>query len=100
MTSGTRTQLHPGQFQRIAKALADPRRFEILTAIAARDELACRTLVERFPIAQATISHHVKELATAGLVEERQEGQAKFFRIKHEVLAAWLGEVRSRLSAD
>jgi ArsR family transcriptional regulator len=93
----SRTRLLPGQFQRIAKALADPRRFEMLTAIAARDECPCRDLVERLPVAQATVSHHLKELVTAGLVEVRQEAQAKHCRANLEVLNAWLDEVRSRL---
>ena len=60
------------QFTRIAKALADPRRFEILEMIAAAEEVACKAMVEAFPVAQATISHHLKELATAGLIEARR----------------------------
>ncbi len=36
------------QFQRIAKALADPRRFEILEVIAAGEEMCCGEVVERF----------------------------------------------------
>jgi len=60
------------RFQRIAKALADPRRFEIFEEMAASgDELACGRIVERFPVAQATVSHHLKELTDAGLIEMR-----------------------------
>ena len=94
------TRLQPGQFDRIAKALADPRRFEMLSTIATKDELPCRTLVDRFPVAQATVSHHLKELLVAGLLDERQEGQCKFFRVRREILTAYFSELRSRLGDD
>lgn len=94
------SRLGPGQFERIAKALADPRRFEMLSTIASRDEVACRLLVERFPVAQATVSHHLKELVVAGLVDERQEAQAKFYRLRRDILEAYQGELRRRLAAS
>jgi ArsR family transcriptional regulator len=89
--------LPPEQFERIAKALSDPRRFEILELIAGREECACRLLVDRLPVAQATVSHHLKELVVAGLLEDRQEGQAKFFRLRRPVLDAYVAEVQRRL---
>ena len=86
------------QFQRIAKALADPRRFEILEVIAsAGDEMCCGAVVECFPVAQATVSHHLKELVDAGLVEARAEGQFKFLRARPEVLEEYARELRRRL---
>lgn len=87
------------QFQRIAKALADPRRFEILEVIAAAgDDMCCGAVVERFPVAQATVSHHLKELADAGLVETRAEGQFKYLRARPEVLAEYVAELQRRIS--
>ena len=85
------------QFTRIAKALADPRRFELLEMIAADDEVACKRMVEAFPVSQATISHHLKELATAGLIEARREGQCGHYRARPEVMAAYLAELERRL---
>ena len=85
------------QFQRIAKALADPRRFEILDVIAAGGEMCCGAVVERFPVAQATISHHLKELADAGLVEARSEGQFKYLRARPEVLAEYIEQLGRRV---
>lgn len=88
------------QFQRIAKALADPRRFEILEVIAsAGDELCCGAVVECFPVAQATVSHHLKELTDAGLIETRAEGQFKLLRARPEVLAEYVGELQRRVGA-
>ena len=86
------------QFQRIAKALADPRRFEILEVIAAAgSELCCGAVVECFPVAQATVSHHLKELVDAGLVETRAEGQFKYLRARPDVLEEYTGELQRRL---
>lgn len=85
------------QFTRISKALADPRRFEILEMIASCDELPCKAMVEAFPVSQATISHHLKELATAGLIEARREGQSGHYRVRPGVLDAYLVEVARRL---
>jgi ArsR family transcriptional regulator len=85
------------QFQRIAKALADPRRFEIFEEMAAStDELACGRIVERFPVAQATVSHHIKELSDAGLIEIRPEGQFRYCRARTDVLEEYINELRRR----
>jgi len=87
------------QFQKIAKALADPRRFEILEVIArAGDELCCGSVVECFPVAQATVSHHLKELTGAGLVETRADGQFKYLRARPDILTEYIGELQRRIS--
>jgi ArsR family transcriptional regulator, arsenate/arsenite/antimonite-responsive transcriptional repressor len=88
------------QFARIAKALADPRRFEILETIAGGEEVPCKHLVESFPISQATISHHLKELATAGLIEVRREAQCCHYRSRPEVIAEYLEEAGRRLATE
>ena len=82
------------QFQRVAKALSEPRRFDILEAIAIKDELSCKEVVEQFTVSQATISHHIKELVNAGLVEPRREGQYCYYRICPEVLADYISELQ------
>jgi ArsR family transcriptional regulator len=86
-----------GQFQRVAKALADPRRFDILQRVGAQPELACQRLCDCFPVSQATISHHLKELTNAGLVECRREGQFAFYRVRPEVLAGYVAELERRI---
>jgi ArsR family transcriptional regulator, arsenate/arsenite/antimonite-responsive transcriptional repressor len=85
------------RFQRIAKALADPRRFEIFEEMAsADDELSCGRIVERFPVAQATVSHHLKELTDAGLIEIRPEGQFRYCRARLDVLEEYIQELQRR----
>src|SRR5262249_21149064 len=88
------------QFQRIAKALADPRRFEILQHIAQQAEVGCRRLCGCFPVRQATISHHLKELASAGLVESRRDGQFVYYRTRPAVLEAYMDELRKRMGVE
>ena len=85
------------QFQRIAKALADPRRFEILEHIAKQSEMGCRHLCGCFPVRQATISHHLKELSSAGLVESRKDGQFVYYKTRPVVLEAYVAELRRRM---
>jgi ArsR family transcriptional regulator len=85
------------QFQRIAKALADPRRFEILEHIAKQSEMGCRSLCGCFPVRQATISHHLKELSGAGLVESRRDGQFVYYRIRPAVFESYMDELRRRV---
>jgi len=84
------------QFQRIAKALADPRRFEILEHIASQGEVGCRRLCGCFPVRQATISHHLKELAGAGLVESRRDGQFVYYRTRPAVLEEYMEDLGRR----
>jgi ArsR family transcriptional regulator, arsenate/arsenite/antimonite-responsive transcriptional repressor len=92
--------LDASQFNRVAKALADPRRVEILSFIAAHEEITCGAMVERLPIAQPTISHHLKELTNAGLVELRPEGQYNYYRLRADVVSEYIEELRRRLGLD
>lgn len=82
------------QFFRVAKALADPRRFEILQLIARQPGISCSALAARFPVGQPTISHHVKALADAELVEVRRLGQRASFRVRSEALRRYLKHLR------
>ncbi|HEX6089067.1 MAG TPA: metalloregulator ArsR/SmtB family transcription factor [Gemmatimonadales bacterium] len=91
--------LAPGQFERIAKALADPRRFAMLETIANRSDCPYQGLCSRFPVTKATVSHHMKELINAGLVEAEREGQTMTARFRPDVLEAYQVELGRRLEA-
>ncbi|TWT80964.1 Transcriptional repressor SdpR [Planctomycetes bacterium CA13] len=85
----TRANLNDEQMHRIAKAIADPQRFAILACIARETEIACKSLVEEFPITQATISHHLKELVAADLIRSRRQGQLVILSCRREICAAY-----------
>lgn len=82
------------QFTRIAKALADPRRFEILSQIAAEEEVSCAAVKKRQDITPATLSHHLKELESAALIDVRKESKYVFLRLQRPVWKAYLKELK------
>jgi ArsR family transcriptional regulator len=89
-------QMRDDQFDRIGKALADPTRVAVLEAIGRQDECPCQQLRDAFPVSKATISHHIKELVRAGLVEARKEGQFLHCQIRRDVLRGYTAELLRR----
>ena len=57
-----------------AKALAHPARVAILQILVKRNSCVCGDLVEELPIAQSTVSQHLKELKNAGIIKGEIEG--------------------------
>jgi len=80
----------------LLKALADPKRFELLERIAKSScPLGCANAREALAIAPATLSHHIKELQTSGLIDVRREGKFHFLSIKPGVLEALAANLQS-----
>jgi ArsR family transcriptional regulator len=48
-------------------------------------------------ITPATISHHIKELTTAGLIEARREGKFTFYRVNQSAWGEYLKELAHRV---
>jgi ArsR family transcriptional regulator, arsenate/arsenite/antimonite-responsive transcriptional repressor len=72
------------------KVLADPARLRLLSLIQAQPEheaCVCH-LTEPLGLSQPTVSHHLKVLLQAGLVEREQRGSWAYFRVMPEPLAA------------
>ena len=98
MSAAKQVDLTEDQFQLIARALADPRRYEILKQIGncSGTSIACSQMRDRFSICAATISHHMKELETAGLIRSEKDGKFVQYTPQPHVLRAYL----DRLHAD
>ena len=97
---GRHGRLAPGQFERIAKALSDPRRFALLEAIASSAQCPYHQLCEDFPVTKATISHHLKELVQAGLVDAERAGQFVNTRVRRDVMRAYAAELLRRVGSE
>jgi ArsR family transcriptional regulator, arsenate/arsenite/antimonite-responsive transcriptional repressor len=83
----------------ILKALADPRRFEVLERIASSScAVTCSQTLADLPIAAATLSHHLKELEAAGLIHVQREGKYHMLSVQPGVLEA-IAETLQALSA-
>jgi len=63
------------RIEKISKALADATRLKIFESISAKKEMVCGELVVLRGVTPATVSHHLKILADAGLIECRRQGQ-------------------------
>jgi ArsR family transcriptional regulator len=71
---------------KIAKALSDPTRLRIYEAISSQAEMYCGELMKKCPLTPGTISHHLKILVEAKLIESRREGQFIYNRSRPETI--------------
>lgn len=78
---------------RLFRALGDRHRVRLLSLIAAADggEACICDLTAPLGLSQPTVSHHMKQLAEAGLVTREQRGKWAYYRVAPEAMAA-LGE--------
>lgn len=85
--------------QAIARALADPQRWRIVRALAcgAAGQTPCASLRDVVDVAPPTLSHHMRELRDAGLVEEQRVGRTVQYRLRREVMKAFLGVLEREL---
>jgi len=60
----------------IAKALGHPARVAIVEYLAKKNECVCGKIVEILPLAQPTVSQHLKELKNAGIIKGEVEGNS------------------------
>lgn len=82
---------------RMLKALGNPARFQIMQTLAERQMCITQEIVEVMPLAQSTVSQHLKVLREAGLIRGEIEGPATCYcldvegvRWLKEQIAAWL----------
>ncbi len=88
-------KLSDKQFALIARALAEPRRYQILEQIGGCEAaLPCAAVAEKHDVSAATLSHHLKELELAGLIDVTRSGKCMSMTVNRDILRAYL----SRLS--
>ena len=69
------------------KALADPARVRAVNLLATSDEPVCIcNLIEPLGLSQPTVSHHMKKLLEAGLVDREQRGRWAYFSLKRDAV--------------
>src|SRR5438270_4853322 len=74
---GSESELLAARF----RALADPTRVAIVNRLASCDECCVCDLTGAFDLSQPTISHHLKVLRSAGLVESSRRGTWSYYRL-------------------
>jgi ArsR family transcriptional regulator len=89
-----RHELSERELHDISRVLSDPRRFEILKLIASQPCKACTDLRAAFPISAPTLSHHLKELESAGLIEINRRGKYADLSFCRPAWDAYLAELR------
>jgi ArsR family transcriptional regulator len=73
---------------RLFKALGDPARVKIVNLLARSDEPVCACeIVPALDLAQATVSHHLKKLTQAGLLDREQRGKWAYFSLNSKAAA-------------
>jgi ArsR family transcriptional regulator len=83
--------------ERISKALANDTRLLIFEDIAGSKEMNCSAIASQRGVTPATVSHHLKVLLDAGLIECRRHGQFVRNRVLQEIVTNYANAL-SRLS--
>ncbi len=84
----------------LVKALAHPARIAIMEYLLKVDTCICGDIVNELPLAQPTVSQHLKELKTAGIIKGTIEGNAICYCLDEKVLAklqTYFGNITSKL---
>ncbi len=99
MSNPKRNLLSDDQVHLIAKALADRRRYEIVKRLhACESALACETVRGCMDISPATLSHHMKELEMAGLIQVVRRHKFASYVLRRDVLRAFLNRLKTDLT--
>jgi ArsR family transcriptional regulator len=85
-------RLGDDEFADMMRALGHPVRLSILRILAdKRSDCCCTDLTDCLPLAQSTVSQHIKVLVDAGLVQRSPKGTRNCYSLNHERLGALNG---------
>ena len=89
------------QLEKISKALGDVNRLKILQLIARHGGVGqCSAIQECVDLAQPSVSHHIKILIEAGLIEAEKEGRHYKYILNQEHMEAYLNALASQLKPE
>ena len=91
--------MEEGKIVLIGKAFSDLNRLHILQDLMQGELCACK-LLERLQITQPTLSHHMKALCEAGLVQSRKEGKWMYYALDWKTLHSFRAVIDALLRAD
>ena len=77
------------------KALAHPARLTIVKMLAEHDECVCGEIVDDLPLAQSTVSQHLKALREAGLVRGSEEGRCTCYCLDPDMMSVLASQTRA-----
>lgn len=83
------------EFAAFAKAVAHPVRVRILRMLARKEARACSVIVDELPLAQSTVSEHLRILKQAGLVQANEQG----LRVSYCIVPSALKRFKALLGA-
>lgn len=78
-----------------AKAISHPARIAILKVLAQKNECICGEIVEVLPLAQSTVSQHLKELKNAGLIQGTVDGPRSCYCINWKAFEKFSNDIGS-----
>jgi len=87
------------RFARQLAALAHPARLRILRALACRRLSCCKDVVAELPLAQSTVSQHLKVLADAGLVTVDRRRPHSHYQLDRRALDGLVGQLEGFVAA-
>ena len=70
----------------LAKAVGHPARVRILRILSRKEAKVCSQIVGELPLAQSTVSEHLRILREAGLIQSREDGPRVGYCISYEAL--------------
>jgi DNA-binding transcriptional ArsR family regulator len=86
LLKGRQKEIDPNAFAAICKALAHPVRVQIISYLKKIDKCLCGDIVDLLPLAQSTVSQHLKLLKEAGLIKGEVEGPKTCYCLDKKML--------------
>lgn len=84
--SGEASTLAPDEVARLCKALGHPARMAIIDFLKSNNRCLCGRIVDQLPLAQSTVSQHLKYLKRSGLLTDQTDGTARRYCLNQPLM--------------